>query len=114
MTITSLKSELCCGCAVCYDRCPVNAISMRENAEGYIAPVIDVALCIDCGQCAKVCPQMNGSQGRDYQKQSYVCFDPNTDREGRSSSGGMFALIATYILEKEHGCCIWCCHGLRK
>lgn len=103
MTITSLKSELCCGCAVCYDRCPVNAISMRENAEGYIAPVIDVALCIDCGQCAKVCPQMNGSQGRDYQKQSYVCFDPNTDREGRSSSGGMFALIATYILEKEHG-----------
>lgn len=59
MTITSLKSELCCGCAVCYDRCPVNAISMRENAEGYIAPVIDVALCIDCGQCAKVCPQMN-------------------------------------------------------
>lgn len=46
MTITSLKSELCCGCAVCYDRCPVNAISMRENAEGYIAPVIDVALLI--------------------------------------------------------------------
>lgn len=103
MTIASLKPELCCGCAVCSDRCPMNAILMKENTEGYVVPVIDAALCTDCGQCAKVCPQMNGSQGRIYQKQSYVCFDSNTDREGRSSSGGMFALIATYILEKEHG-----------
>lgn len=32
MTITSLKSELCCGCAVCYDRCPVNAIGRTQKA----------------------------------------------------------------------------------
>lgn len=36
MTITSLKSELCCGCAVCYDRCPVNAISMRRTQKAIL------------------------------------------------------------------------------
>ena len=46
MTIASLKSELCCGCAVCYDRCPVNAISMKENEEGYVAPVIDAVVSV--------------------------------------------------------------------
>lgn len=103
MTIASLKPELCSGCAVCSDSCPVNAISMMENAEGYVVPVIDAALCVFCSRCAKVCPQMNGSQDLNCQKQSYVCFDTNRDRERRSSSGGMFALMATYILEKEHG-----------
>ena len=46
----------CCGCSACYNICPKNAISMKENSEGFLYPFIDEEKCVDCGLCKKVCP----------------------------------------------------------
>lgn len=45
----------CCGCSACSDVCPVNAIEMREDEEGFLYPHITRDLCIHCGKCDRVC-----------------------------------------------------------
>ncbi len=45
----------CCGCGACVILCPVHAISMEENEEGFLYPVIDENKCIRCCKCIKVC-----------------------------------------------------------
>lgn len=46
----------CCGCGACYNICPKSAISMQEDEEGFLYPVIDGTKCIKCNLCVKVCP----------------------------------------------------------
>ena len=48
------KSE-CCGCTACYSICPVGAISMLADEEGFLYPRIDDNKCIRCRKCVKVC-----------------------------------------------------------
>lgn len=48
--------EECCGCTACYAICPKNAIYMQPDEEGFLYPVIDEKLCVNCMSCLKVCP----------------------------------------------------------
>ena len=43
------------GCGACVSICPKSAISMVENAEGFLYPVIDSSKCVDCEECFKTC-----------------------------------------------------------
>lgn len=48
--------ERCCGCAACYSICPVEAIEMITDEEGFEYPFIKDEICIKCNMCKKVCP----------------------------------------------------------
>ena len=48
-----ISEDLCTGCKVCVEECPVSAIKMRDN--GLV--IIDEIECIRCGKCHEVCPQ---------------------------------------------------------
>ena len=50
-----LNKENCCGCFACFCSCPVNAISMREDEEGFMYPAIEADKCIRCFKCLSVC-----------------------------------------------------------
>ncbi len=50
------QKEDCTGCSACYTICPVNAISMVEDKEGFCYPQIDINKCICCNSCIKICP----------------------------------------------------------
>lgn len=50
-----LKEE-CCGCSACYAICPVRAIRMEEDEEGFEYPLIDEHICLNCKKCIMVCP----------------------------------------------------------
>jgi Fe-S-cluster-containing hydrogenase component 2 len=49
------QKEDCCGCTLCYALCPVHAIEMISDEEGFLYPIIHQDICIGCGECAKQC-----------------------------------------------------------
>lgn len=49
------SKEYCCGCSACYAICPVHAIQMEEDAEGFLYPIVNKKICIQCHQCLNVC-----------------------------------------------------------
>ena len=56
MPLLYKEKEDCCGCTACYAICPVNAIFMVEDSEGFEYPLVDERKCIKCYKCLKVCP----------------------------------------------------------
>jgi len=49
------NKENCCGCSACYAVCPVSAISMNPDEEGFLYPEIDTGKCMKCGKCLTIC-----------------------------------------------------------
>ncbi len=47
--------ENCCGCTACYAICPVGAIRMEPDEEGFLYPTVDAEKCIRCYKCLSVC-----------------------------------------------------------
>lgn len=47
--------ENCCGCSACYAICPVSAITMEPDEEGFLYPTVDAEKCIRCYRCLSVC-----------------------------------------------------------
>lgn len=61
-----LARENCCGCTACCAICPVGAILMRPDEEGFLYPVVDAMKCIRCYKCRTVCAFQAGQQERGY------------------------------------------------
>lgn len=92
---------LCCGCRACEQACAKKAISMKENSEGFLYPVIDESRCVDCGACATVCPFVNADKIKQEPKQVYAAINRNLKDRKNSSSGGVFSALAKNVLEKK-------------
>ena len=99
MDISNVNKKKCTGCSACYNICPTNAITMEYDKEGFIYPLIDTAKCINCSMCYKVCPAENPNK-KNVNKESYALMASDEIRKD-SSSGGMFTLLAKYILEQK-------------
>ena len=48
-----VNEDLCVGCGICVDDCPVDAITLKDGQKA----VINEDECIRCGQCHDICPQ---------------------------------------------------------
>ncbi|MBR6659445.1 MAG: Coenzyme F420 hydrogenase/dehydrogenase, beta subunit C-terminal domain [Paludibacteraceae bacterium] len=95
--INILDKKDCCGCASCVQVCPKQCISMNEDCEGFLYPKVDSAVCVDCGLCEKVCPIIN--QGYTIVPlATYAAKNKDEKIRYKSSSGGVFTLIAEQIL----------------
>ena len=46
----------CCGCTACSSVCPIKAIVMKMDQEGYFYPTVNREKCIRCYKCIDVCP----------------------------------------------------------
>ena len=90
----------CCGCGACLNICPKHAITMKEDECGFLYPVIDENKCIRCGLCKTVCSFQNSTE-KNTPLEAYAGITKNQDVLKKSSSGGMFAQIAIYVLSKR-------------
>lgn len=89
----------CCGCAACVQACPKDCISFEEDEQGFRYPFVDKIRCIDCGLCEKVCPFINQSEPLKPQK-VYAAKNPNDEIRLKSSSGGIFTMLAEFIIDE--------------
>lgn len=92
------KSE-CCGCNACVQRCPKQCISMKEDEQGFLYPIVDTTTCIDCGLCEKVCHILNPGEEKE-PIQVLAAKNKNEDQRLKSSSGGTFILLAEHIIRQ--------------
>lgn len=93
------QKEHCCGCSACVHICPKHSISFQEDKEGFLYPKVDLETCIDCGLCEKVCPIINQDSEREPQK-VYAAKNDDENIRLKSSSGGVFTLLAEKIIEE--------------
>ena len=92
-----LKHDECTGCGACYNICPKDSITMQMDSEGFYYPVVNEEGCANCGLCLKVCKKENVSIA-DIRK-AYAVNAYDDELRKRSSSGGVFGLISSYILQ---------------
>lgn len=90
--------DVCTGCGVCSNICNRNAISMCEDRRGFLYPKVDSDKCVECGLCEKRCPANNVYTTESMQR-VYACWNKNKTVKRKSTSGGMFSLIAEFFLD---------------
>lgn len=90
-------TDSCTGCFACSNACPVSAITLPENDEGFYFPKVDYRKCIQCGLCDMVCPQIKEHEHNRMQKAWYGK-SVNHEIQKASSSGGLFSTLSHKIL----------------
>ena len=93
------KKNECNGCGTCALVCPVQAIAMIEDLEGFFYPEIDKNKCVKCNKCKNVCS--NFPKDNDFQIRAYATKNKDMSKRNKSTSGGMFKIFAEYVLEKN-------------
>lgn len=91
---------VCTSCGVCMNICPHNCILMEDNKEGFRTPVIDKERCVGCGLCVTHCPQNSSIALKRYKEPVvYAAYSVNEEQMIRSTSGGIFPLLAEQIIK---------------
>lgn len=97
--INITNKQTCCGCGACVQKCPKQCMTLMEDNQGFLYPLVDMASCIDCGLCEKVCPFLNPADSRK-PIQTLAAVNKNEEIRMKSSSGGIFTLLAEKIIDE--------------
>jgi coenzyme F420-reducing hydrogenase beta subunit len=109
MTDIISDMKLCTGCAACVQACSQDALTMKENHEGFLYPEISELKCTDCGLCRKICP-VNAVLNQEIPQNAknisenikvYACYSRDDNIREKSSSGGVFSLLAESVLSQN-------------
>lgn len=96
--------KICTGCAACYNICPVNAIDMKINREGFLYPIINSQKCIKCNLCKNVCPALKSNNYKS-NNETYVAVNKSKEQLLESSSGGIFAILMENFIQNDNYVC---------
>lgn len=99
---TQIK-ENCSGCGACAQICKHQAISMKEDSEGFLYPNINLSKCVDCGICDRICPEVNAHQENNIQETQAYYLATNRDKtySKKCATIGVCSMISQYIIEKQ-------------
>ena len=90
----------CCGCSACVNICPVSAIEMLPDEQGFLYPSANPKTCIECGKCEAVCPVINPQKESAFPQSAYLLQHKDPEILRDSTSGGAFSAIAGAVLDK--------------
>lgn len=73
---------------------------MQEDSEGFLFPVLDNDLCINCGLCDKICPMGSDHQANSGQDQkSYLAISEHPEHYSKSATVGICTILARLFVE---------------
>ena len=98
--ISQVCHSKCSGCGTCFNKCPIGAIQILPDKEGFLMPVINEDKCTNCGLCAKVCPALNEKKNKNLSNPKCYAVMASDEIRAKSSSGGIFTLLAEQVLDK--------------
>ncbi len=91
------KNYLCSGCGACANICPVDALILAADEDGFFRPQISLQKCISCNKCVQVCPVLHPIYSNISAPSCYAyCADDQI--RFHSSSGGVFPVLAHKFL----------------
>lgn len=90
----------CTGCFACFSICPVYAIDMIDNSEGFLYPSITNEICIRCKKCVLVCPALRDEMITNPIETISVC-SKSEEMIMKSSSGGIVGEVSKNVLSKN-------------
>lgn len=96
------NKQECCGCTACVNVCPVNAIKMVYES-GFLYPKIDNDKCINCGKCLLTCEGCSKEKIKFTYEKPKALYGFTYNDVGvlkRSSSGGFFYWLSSYIINQ--------------
>lgn len=91
--------DSCSGCGACYNTCPLNAIEMQKDDEGFWYPHINNNICVECGLCKKTCPIEKKLDTVVSEVYAAKYNDDNVRLD--SASGGAFSLFSDLFLNDQ-------------
>ena len=97
--IEFISQKDCTGCESCKAVCGLNCISMVQDGHGFYYPMIETDRCVNCGACERACPVSNFEKAEESISKIYACRAKDTEIVRKSSSGGLFSVLANYVLE---------------
>ena len=94
------SEETCSQCRSCESVCPKHCISFNVATNGFVAPIINLSACIECGLCMKSCHQINLVKAKSKPIRAYASWSTDESVRTTSSSGGVFSEIARSIFDR--------------
>lgn len=91
--------DTCCGCGVCSFECPKEAIKMQQDREGFVYPVVDESICVNCGLCIKICPFNKKEETENSVLFCRAGYFQSKDKLSCSSSGGAATAISVKFIK---------------
>ena len=92
--------ELKCGCSACEQVCPVEAITLKADVQGFLYPTVEKEKCVHCKICLQTCPIFNHKAEESFEQDAYLIQHKNPAVLKDSTSGGSFTAIAQAILAR--------------
>lgn len=94
------ENKICTACGACKNICPKDAIQMNEDSQGFLYPLIDKEKCVNCNFCKNVCKNID-LLTKNFPVWTFASQSKNSTLSQKSSSGGMFAELARYVLSQN-------------
>ena len=100
LKILNIK-DTCTGCGACVSVCAKKALTLEYNEEGFYYPHLNPEVCVDCHLCEKACHVINKPIQEEISRDftPYMLKAKDEELVRKSSSGGIFSLLANEILK---------------